>query len=1004
MKFFASYFFRFRSIPLTSLVFVLYLFSFCFIPLATHAYFQSWGLSARGASWGGAGSAWGTDALDFLSVNPAAMGRLRTLRVEGDAAVWGVGWSDESSLVENGLRMGLPLGPGSLAASWRSRGLPSLFMEENLGLALAWPTGWDGVEFIGLGIQSYRAGFQDVWSMRTNPGITSLDARATSWDAGLRGWFLEGFSYALGVSNLTQPSLSVTGEEVRQPLTTRVGLGWRVDREWRIGVDPEWRGLTGLLRGGVEYQAPDDAFSARMGAVGSWGGGLSFQWVSWHAGGSARMNVGWGELTLHYGWTYPFTGIGGWGTHRFGLSVKEAEPSHVVSVAPVNTFAGHLTALPDPPWFFTALKRPREEWEIGHAEILAADMTQRHRHAALTVLVAGVTAGEQAYQALIGATATPFDGAVMRAIRYLRYRKPDEGVVGLIEAYREAARLPEPPPDVHLILGYVLALRGDWEASLKAYRLWWSTLEGGNADPGAAYVMATVALKIPDPLAAEIAIAPLMAGHAREAWVKELRGRVLLRQGRLEEALIVFEEQEAAAGSVDERARAKVHQAVTWSGLHREGAYEEAMKRLEAAEALVEGAPWVSETRRLLINEVVKNGMEEGTALEERLLMKEAFGAYERVLRWKPGHEPAVIRASRAKEKIEDQVRAYVLRARELMEQRDLERAIGEWKLVLDADASHAEALEQFHAIFKALIIKSDGLIREGAHGEAMRVFQSLEGVRPHDPEIQKGRQQVRAFFADQAAQHEAVEAIGKARAVWNRYLGIQPDDASAKAEIQRLVEDGRRRVAAHLTEAELLETKDDIGIALLVAEKALQVEPDSPEAQRALDRLRQRKVVVLREWSDRAKRALQNGEEKVVREWVAKILKVEPQHPEAKQWLAEIASHLSRRETQWFRAAEDADARLDPQESLKVLVQLLAAFPDHQGGVELKKKIQGRLERAKQRREEIQAAHLKGDIAYGAGQIQEAVALWEQALEWDYYNKEIRGKVDGAKKELKRP
>lgn len=1003
MKCFASYFLRFRSLPLTSLVFALYLFSFYFIPLTTHAYFQAWGLSARGASWGGAGSAWGVGVLDYLTVNPAAMGAVRSLRMEGEYAAWGHGWNDGSSLAENGLRLGVPLAQGTFAASWHTRGLQELLWEEQLGAAFAWPTGWEGVEFLGVGVKAYHVGYQDVWAVRSNAGFAALDARAVSWDLGLRGWLMSGWSYAVGLGDLGQPSLSVTGEEVRQPAVVRLGLGWQVGPGWRIGMDPEWRGPGGSFRGGVEFLAPDRSFSVRTGGVASWGSGLPVQAVSWHAGGSAQVDVGWGQVILHYGWTYPLTGLGGWGVHRFGISVREAEPSVVVSSPLAVTLAGRVGALPDPPWFFSVLRTPQEEWVLGESGATGTDPARRHRHAALTVLVAGVTAGERTYRALVGLSATPFDQAALRTIRNLRYQAEGGALTGVVDAYREAALLPNAPPDVHLVLGYALALRKEWSASLQAYRRWWGAAQRDQGDVGAAYTMATVALKVRDLAAAESGLSALKAAGAAETWIRELQGRVFLARGRVEEALEKFQEQERAAGTAEERARAKCHQAAAWSSLPQADALERAMSLLQEAEAMA-GGGWVADTRQALIGEVVKNGMEEGRIDEERLLMKEALNAYERVLRWKPDHLPAVERVGRVKEKIQDQVQVHARRAHELMEARDLGRAIGEWKLVLDADAFHQEARDQVKAIFEALVVKANARIQEGAYGEAMRIFQWLEEARPGDPVVSQGRDDVRALFTAKAKRHEAGEEMAKAREVWTGFLEIQPEDARAKAEIERLAGEGRRRVEAYLKEASLLEAKGDVGEAALVTRNALRVEPESVEARRAEEEMRRRKDDLLGTWADQAKRALREDRGGAARDWALKILKVEPDHPEAKRWLAEAAERQTNRIGEWLRAAQAADIRFQPQEALKALGALLAAQPEHPAGGELQKRIRERLASAERHRAETEEAKLKGDIAYGQGQLAEAIGHWEKALEWDYYNTDIRGKVDGAKKELKRP
>ena len=52
--------------------------------------------------------------------------------------------------------------------------------------------------------------------------------------------------------------------------------------------------------------------------------------------------------------------------------------------------------------------------------------------------------------------------------------------------------------------------------------------------------------------------------------------------------------------------------------------------------------------------------------------------------------------------------------------------------------------------------------------------------------------------------------------------------------------------------------------------------------------------------------------------------------------------------------------------------------------------------------RAEVKEAELKGDIAFGQGQVAEALAAYERAVGWDYYNNELRRKLEDARQQAK--
>ncbi len=1003
------YHFRFRFIPLlyfpyTSLVFSLYLFSIFFIPLSTHAYFQSWGDSARMMGRGGTGAAL-TGSLEGLLGNPAGLGFLPGVHVNAEYAAFPHGFTDGSSLAEQSVRAGWPFLGASVGLSWQSRGLASLFQEDSWGVSLASPAPWSDHDVIGVTVKWLRLVQQPVFWTSANAGVSALQAQAFSADVGVILALTPDWAWGIVVQDITQPVLSLVGEEARQPLAVRMGVRFTQPR-WVLSCDPGWRGGQWDLAVGLEHTWEDLPFTLRYGTALAWPSGGSVQVTRATVGAGYQWELAAGRLALDYAFLYPMNGGSlAWATHRMSVGFYErgAIPSAAARTA---SFATRLT-LPLPRVPFYTLDTPEEEWRAlsnpspQPSPLVGEGGQEQHRRAVLTALSAGTTAGEQAYQSLMGDRPGPYDALALKVMEHLRYggeeahsaegassaTKAGSPVRRLARAYKETIQAGQEKADLWLTLGFLLAHLEEWPSALEAYQKW-RALSGTEQLPiGGLYGLAVAALSTSNVAAAESQLAGLLIEAPNHPWIIELRGRMFMAQGRPEDGLKQFQDLETLYPSSVGIIRAKRHQVVALA----------ALRRYPEAGAVVDDA-----LRKTLEDEAIEYYLREGEEAANQLKLKEARTAFQDALKLIPGHPAATERLTRLNERVTEQVNAHRSRAQERMKEHDPEKALLEWQLVLDADPSQVEAVGEIDQLFPVVLLKAQDQLAKGRYAETMLTFNALEKIRPRDKRLQEARQAFHEAFAKQAEEAEkTLQDYPKAKAVWQAYLQHVPRDAMAEAEIARLTREGAATASTLFAQAKASQASD-LQAALLLLRQALKSDPSFQPAIELEKRLTQEKAQAIQKAFKEGVDASAAGQDVRAVEAFRRVLKLDPEHPEVPARIKDLQGRQSGRAAGFYQKAKSSEEALNPADALDHLDQLAKVAPDHAEGKALRALIRQRLELATASRADAIALDRRGDKLYGVGSLAEAIAAWRDALKLDYYNKNLRRKIEDAQKENK--
>lgn len=972
-----------------------------FFTSSVDAYFQRWGESVVEAGRVGTGAAL-SGSTEWFWGNPAALAGLQ--RWEGSAdylPVW-YGLTDGSSLAEGGVRVGGPWGGASWAAGWQTRGLTGFFFERAYGVSVARSVPGDDHQQVGLTVKWLEISQQAVLETRNNPAFARYGAGSFSMDLGWVGQVWSSLWMSWSVRDVFQPSLSFLDEKAPLPLEWIGGASWVDGESWSFTGSFRAREGAWTAGTGVEYRIPEEPIELRAGLeLASFPGGV-FGWSRLGLGATYQMKASWGVATLNYAWTFPLGGgfSGGWGVHRIGISMVEgSSPSLPTTEEPAKglSWKGLPSLLG-----YTRLLFPSEEWNnMSPATVAGEAPSERHRRAILTALVAGRTAGDEAFQAVIGEQRSPFDAVALRVIHHLRYGPPQSVQTLLAEAYREVVTRPEAPPEAWLTLGFLEAEGGEWPRAMDAYRRWWSSGVDRQSSPGGAYTMALSALQISDLALAEAGLALLLETVPDHVWVKELQGKLFAARNRHEEALGMLKEAERLAASDDWKIRTKLHQALVLLNTDRPESFDQALALVDEVVRLWPGNEQAEGVRRDVVDRAVASLMKAGQRQEEQLLLREALERFRQVLKIQPNHPAAAARAARLTERITEQVQSHSLRARESMERGDFETAMLEWRLVQDADPGDATSREQIQTIFPVIVLKARDRLRESDHAEAVRLLRLLERFQPQDEKVLGVWKDLKGEFVSRAAKFEAGEELGRARGEWERFLKVAPEDAEAASTVARLRDEGTKRATGYVAEAEKVRRVGDIPSALLLIERALRVEPSWPGALALQGQLQAEKDRLLGEWLVETRRAVTEGREDVARDRIQKILRWVPDHPEAKEKLIQLEGQKTKQLVKWYQAAREAEAVLKPDEALVQLKLLLSAHPGHEEGLALRKTILDRLEQARASREESDQEKLRGDILYGGGRVAEAIAAWEKARAKDYYNRELVRKIEDGKREI---
>lgn len=368
------YHFRFCFIPLlslihTSLVFVLYLSSICFIPLPlsgapihpnagkTGVAFLKIGGGSRPVAMGESYAALGRD-LQAVYWNPAGLIGLRTFEVSAAHSEWFQG------IRHNTFILGFPLESSRhvLAVSGTMLYLGGLERRTGVGeLPDEDPTvsmGSFGSTDLS-GMVSYALGLGEGWSVGLNAKVisSSIDtysALAFAADAGVQGRLAEGLWLGMSVQHVGSP-IKFVSESFGLPLNFKVGVGYQ-DTSIRLGVDLNQPvddfysvGL-GLEYGALSFLDLRAGFRSRL--VGEDLGGMT--------GFTAGFGMRWDALSFDYAFV-PYGELGL--THRVSLGVRFGEPHALPSPAKAEAGTAPAPAVaPEDP----AGMAQRLEKEIQH--------------------------------------------------------------------------------------------------------------------------------------------------------------------------------------------------------------------------------------------------------------------------------------------------------------------------------------------------------------------------------------------------------------------------------------------------------------------------------------------------------------------------------------------------------------------------------------------------------------------------------------------------------------
>lgn len=459
------------------------------------------------------------------------------------------------------------------------------------------------------------------------------------------------------------------------------------------------------------------------------------------------------------------------------------------------------------------------------------------------------------------------------------------------------------------------------------------------------------------------------------------KGQVLFRQERYREAAVPFE---AALGvdPANELARAYLDE------VH--------------AEIQLQGRAYF-DAARTAINEGDYQGA----------LKKASLG-----LEWLPESEEGQILLEQARTAAQDMMEKELLAADRALKDDDLVKAETAYQRILALDPQSAEAISRLKEIGRLrqqraskLAEKAASLLEQGQIDEARQAYGAALTLQPQHPESLAGQQRLEAtvdtMVAEQVKWARRATGEGKLGLASEHYrsaLKYRVDSAIEK-ELQQLELKKRQRLEGLLAAARAEQGKGDLRRSRSLLQRAVAQAPEHPEVKKALGLLRAatQKAVAARLAS--AVEAQAAGEVGLAMGLYRKVLDVDPDNASALSGL-EVGRESLRAEVEKL-VTQSRDALADKQlaqaESLvnealsldpysadarSVAQRVTAAFRRQQEGVELV---------------DLEQMYLEGIQLYTQGQYPQALEVWEKLLSVAPEHEKARRNIEKARRKLKK-
>ena len=291
--------------------------------------------------------------------------------------------------------------------------------------------------------------------------------------------------------------------------------------------------------------------------------------------------------------------------------------------------------------------------------------------------------------------------------------------------------------------------------------------------------------------------------------------------------------------------------------------------------------------------------------------------------------------------------------------------------------------------------------------GEAITSWEKVLALDPHNQEAKQYLDQAKARVGQSVQEHiskgEAAyqrEDMDLAFSEWNTALALDPKNAQVAAKLAKV---GKvQQVAARRKLANSAFLAGDIQTALTELDSALALNPRDAQSLKLKKKILSAQKADLTGVLTKARSALKTGKLIAARREAERAREMAPGNKEVTDLLITVNKRIDDSKDRNMADGREAVRNGNRKAAEKSFQAVLALDPTNQEAASQIKSLTGKESSAKVSAEKIKELRKRGINAYLMGRLDEAKKAWEQVLEYDSENAEIKRYLERVKLKLK--
>jgi tetratricopeptide (TPR) repeat protein len=323
-------------------------------------------------------------------------------------------------------------------------------------------------------------------------------------------------------------------------------------------------------------------------------------------------------------------------------------------------------------------------------------------------------------------------------------------------------------------------------------------------------------------------------------------------------------------------------------------------------------------------------------------------------------------------------------------------------------DPSSIQLVARVHdAAIEDLLKKGTEAYTAERFGEAITAWEKVLALDPHNQEAKQYLDQAKTRVGQAVQEHIAKgeqayerEDVETAFSEWNTALALDPQNAEVAAKLAKV---GKvQQVAARRKLANAAFQRGDIQVALSELEAALALNPRDAQSLKLKKKILSAQKADLTGVITKAKAAMNSGRLSVARREAERAREMAPGNKEVTDLLISVNKRIDDSISRNMSDGREAVRSGNRSSAVKSFQAVLALDPTNQEAATQVKSLTGKESTVKVSAEKIKELRKRGINAYLMGRLDEAQKAWEQVLEYDSENAEIKRYLERVKLKLK--